>query len=215
MLPRLKRTGAESAFGLAARARRVASAAFATSSMVLAGVAAAAPPDNASPLKSQFTTLDLASCTVLREHQDGNAWRCDGIPGYPIFIAEGDDRFFMSFGAKGQQSKAARQTIKAFNSPFRDKRNRATVEWRYTRKDSVDQPFAAIVRYFTSRDGAKGQVLVVTRISADEVCHMAYIDALATQSAIALARSAADELARTFDCRDEPRLLGGAGRSPL
>ena len=48
-------------------------------------------------------------------------------------------------------------------------------------------PYAAIVRYFTAVDGAKGEVLVVSRITATEACHVAYIDALATPEAIVLA----------------------------
>ena len=54
-------------------------------------------------------------------------------------------------------------------------------------------PYAAIVRYFTAVDGAKGEVLVVSRITATEACHVAYIDALATPEAIVLARRVADE----------------------
>jgi hypothetical protein len=177
--------------------------------------AAAAPPDNVSPLKSRFTTIGLDTCTVVRRHPDGNSWRCDGLPDYPVYLAEGDLRFYMSFGPRAEKQKAATQTLGPFNTVFRDKRNRITIEWRYVRRGGKDLPYAAIVRYFTSRDGTKGQALIVTRISDQEACHVAYVDALANPSAIALARSIADERARTFSCKDEPTVVGATGRSPL
>ena len=214
MLPRLKPARAKSTFGLGVPHVKHSIAA-ASLALLTATAAIAAPPDNASPLKSQFTTLNLDDCKELSRDPAGNAWLCPGLPGYPVYVAEGDLRYFMSFGARSQQLTSAKQTLGAFNTVFRDKRNRFTVEWRYVRQEGRDQPYAAIVRYFTSRDGEKGQVIVVTRISPVDSCHMAYIDALATQSAIALARSAADELARGFDCKSEPRQLGGTGRSPM
>ena len=182
---------------------------------LLAAPALAAPPDNVSPLKSQFTTIELSDCTVTRQHPDGNAWSCDGLPGYPVYIAEGDLRVFMSFGPQGEQQKAATQTLPPFNTVFKDNRNRITIEWRYVRRGGRDQPYAAIVRYFTTRDATRGQVLVVTRISDRDACHVAYVDALANPSAIALARSVADELARTFDCKAGPSVIGATGKSPM
>lgn len=178
--------------------------------------AEAAPPDNLSPLKSQFTTLSLAQCEVQRRYADGNAWLCPGLPGYPIYLAEGDQRIFMGFGPDAQKVRAASQTLGPFNSLFKDKRSRFTVEWRYVRRHGRDLPHAAIVRFFTTREEARGQVLVVTHIRDAEACHMAYIDAVANAaSAIALARSIADEGMRSFDCRSEPKVYGATGRSPL
>ena len=48
------------------------------------------------------------------------------------------------------------------------------------------------MRFHTSRDGRKGDVLVVSKVSDAETCHVAYIDALANRDAIALARHVAD-----------------------
>ena len=72
-----------------------------------------------------------------------------------------------------------------------------------------------LLRYFTAVDSAKGEVLVVSRITATEACHVAYIDALATPEAIVLARRVADERARSFDCRDEPRREGVVRKAAL
>jgi hypothetical protein len=177
--------------------------------------AAAAPPDNGSPMKSQFTSIELDSCTVLRRTAEETAWSCSGLPGYPVFIAQSGQQFRMSFGPKAEQQKAARQSLPPPSSLFKDKRQRITVEWRYLRRNGRDLPYATIVRYFTSRQSTHGQVLVVTRVSETEACRMALIDALANPSAIALARSAADERARIFDCRSEPSVLGATGKSPM
>jgi hypothetical protein len=158
-----------------------------------------------TPAKSLYTNIDLAQCTRLKHHPDGSTWRCAGLPGYPILVAQGDLRFYLSFGLNAEKRRAAEQTLSAFNTPFADRRTRATVEWRFETRDDKPVPYAAIVRYFTSLDAAKGEVLVVSRVTATEACHVAYIDALATPEAIVLARRIADERARSFDCRQEPQ----------
>ena len=121
----------------------------------------------------------------------------------------------MSFGPSADKQRAAQQTLQTSSSLFRDKIQRVTVEWRYIRRNGRDLPYATIVRYFTMRDSARGQVLVVTRVTETEACQVAWIDALANPSAIALARSVADELARSFDCKGEPRTVGATGKSPM
>ena len=62
---------------------------------------------------------------------------------------------------------------------------------------------------------ANGDVLVVSKVSDTETCHVAYIDALANPDAIALARQVADKQTKSFDCRQEPHTEGGTGRSPM
>ena len=76
-------------------------------------------------------------------------------------------------------------------------------------------PYAIIVRFHTAVDGRKGDVLVVSKVSTNETCHVAYIDALANHDAITLARQIADGRARTFDCTGEPTAEGATGRSPM
>jgi hypothetical protein len=169
----------------------------------------------ANPVKSRYTTIELKTCAPMKRGKDGASWSCAGLPGYPVYVAEGDRRFFISFGAKPDARRAATQTLEAFNTIFDGRHARATVEWRFVRRAGRDLPYAAIVRYATQRDSVKGEVLVVTKVSESEACHVARIDALANPDAIALARSVADEEARRFSCSEPPRDVGAKGRSPM
>lgn len=169
----------------------------------------------ANPLKSLYTTIDLGECRRTSRHSDGGAWLCKGLDGYPVYIAEGDLRTFVSVGRQPEKRRAAQQTLGAFNSLFKGKSQRATLEWRFVKRDSKILPFATIQRYFTRNDKGIGQVLVVTKVTPTEDCHVAHIDALANSDAIALARDVADNLARSFDCKAEPRRVGKQGVSPM
>ena len=169
----------------------------------------------ANPVKSRFTTLELRTCSVIKRHPDGNTWRCSGMKGYPVSYAEGDLRSFVGFSARPQSSQAMQQTLRPFNSVFEGKGSRATIEWRIRRKNGVEHPYAAIMRVFTSGNGQKAEVLIVTKITAADACHMAYIDAEANADAMALARSKADELAGSWKCSDQPRIIGAIGKVPL
>jgi hypothetical protein len=172
-------------------------------------------PAAANPVKSLYTTVDLKVCRQLKRHRDGGAWRCEGLAGLPVYVAEGDLRHFVSVGADPQKRRAATQTLGAFNSIFEKGQSRATIEWRFNRRGERKLPYAIIVRFHTSRDGRNGDVLVVSKVSDSETCHVAYIDALANPDAIALARQIADSRAKSFDCRQEPRTEGATGRSPM
>jgi len=187
-----------------------------TSAAVLAllaagGVAVA----NANPPRSQYTTIELKACKIVRRHPDGNSWLCPGLEGHSVYFAEGDHRTYVSYGRAPAKHRAAAQTLGAFNSLFPGKVSRATVEWRISQKSNKVVPHAAILRYFTSVDGRKGQVLVVTKIGANESCHVAHIDALANPDAIAIARRIADDVAPKFDCKTDPQTEGAKGKSPL
>ena len=70
------------------------------------GVATAA----ANPVKSLYTTVELKSCQPLKRHRDGDAWRCEGLPGYPVYVAEGDLRQFLSAGRDAEHRRAVRAT---------------------------------------------------------------------------------------------------------
>jgi hypothetical protein len=181
---------------------------------MICGFASAAPAA-VNPMRSRFTTIDLKTCQLVKRHADGNTWNCSGLRGYPVVYAEGDLRAFVSFGPNAGKRRAAQQTLGSFNSIFDSNGRRATVEWRFRRIAGADQPYATIMRLFTSRDGIKGEVLVVTRVTATEACHMAHIDAKATADAMALARSAADEMAAKWSCADAPKVLGVTGKDPL
>ena len=167
------------------------------------------------PAKSLYTALDLAHCNTIASHPDGNRLLCEGLPGYPIYVAAGDLRYFVSVGKDGEARRAATQTLSAFNTLFKDSSTRATLEWRFVIRDEKPAPFAMIVRYFTKRDNKRGQVLVVTRVTDTEACHVAYIDAVANPNAIVLARRIADERARKFDCKGDPVRIGATGKSPM
>ena len=167
-----------------------------------------------NPVKSRFTTIELRTCSVIKRHPDGNTWRCSGLKGYPVSYAEGDLRAFVGFSAQPQLSQAMQQTLRPFNSVFEGKGRRATIEWRIRRQNGAEHPYAAIMRVFISGDGQKGEVLVITKITATEACHMAYIDAKANAESMALARSTADELAATWKCTSEPRVMGASAKAP-
>ena len=170
---------------------------------------------SATTVKSLYTTLALEECRAVKQHEHGNTYLCPGLEGWPVWLAEGDDRTFVSYGPEAEKRRAAGQTLGAFNSPFTDTARRATIEWRFVRRDGKELPYATILRFHTNRDGRRGDVLVVTKIGAGEACRVAAIDAFANADAIALARSVADEEARTFDCSREPRIIGKRGRSPM
>ncbi len=170
---------------------------------------------HAFPLKSVYTTLDLANCQKVKIASAGSAWVCRGLEGYPVYLAESELHVFVSFGGKAATTRAATQTLKPSNSVFLDGSTRTTIEWRFVRRDGRVVPFATIVRYVTSNDAVKGQILVVSRVTPREVCHLAYVDALANDDAIQLARKAADESARSWKCDRDPIVIGKVGRSPL
>jgi hypothetical protein len=167
------------------------------------------------PVKSIFTTLDRNHCEVLAQQPSTGRLRCEGLPGYPVTIAEEALKSFVSVGTDAENRKAASQTLTAPNSLFKDGSHRATVEWRFVIRDEKPKPYAMIVRYFTKSQTRRGQVLVVTRVTDSEACHVAYIDAVANTNAIILARRIADEKARKFDCKSDPARVGAVGKSPM
>jgi hypothetical protein len=174
-----------------------------------------AHPAAANPVKSLYTTVELKSCKPVKRAKAGEGWHCEGLPGYPVYVAEGDLRQFVSTGKDAEHRRAATQTLGPFNTIFENGTQRATIEWRFDRRASGPIPYATIVRYHTSRQGRRGDVLVISKVTPQETCHVGYIDALANADAIALARRIADEEARSFDCRQEPRTIGQQGKSPM
>jgi hypothetical protein len=162
---------------------------------------------------SRLTTVDLAKCRVLQRHRHGNAWRCPGLPGYPVYVAEGDLRFMLAFGPEPQRRTSARQTLGPFNTVFKDKQ-RTTVEWRVERVGTSQiVPYATIVRFATSRDGVDGEVLVVTKVSAKDSCQLAVLDAAANPDAMAMVRAWAIAEARKRPCPSQPEVIGNKGNA--
>ena len=77
------------------------------------------------------------------------------------------------------------------------------------------KPYATIVRYTTARDTARGQVIIVSKVTPTETCQVALIDAVANADALAIARGIADSSAAKFDCTQPPTVQGLKGQSPL
>jgi len=165
-------------------------------------------------VKSLYTAVDLSACKAVRGARDGGRL-CEGLPGYPIYVAENDHAAFLSVGSHAEKRRAAGQTLKSFNTLFEKGAKRTTVEWRFVVREQRTVPYATIVRYFTRSATGAGEVLVVMRVTDREVCHVAYIDALANVDAIVLARRIADTVARSKPCPQEPSVQGAVGRSPM
>ena len=149
---------------------------------------------------SDYTDINLDDCLVLNADDFGAAFACPGYKGFPLYIAEGDLRFFVSYGFGAPDEMAAEQTLPAFNT-IGEK-----LEWRLTNKTGDFKPFATILRYYTQTgDGSApdGQVLVVTKIEPGNTCHIAYIDARLTPNANEIARQFADNEAENFNCETD------------
>ncbi len=161
--------------------------------------------------KSRYSTIEFAKC----QPAGGKAWRCPGLPGYPLYVALGKVQTYLSIGPKAERRRAARQSLSAANTLFDGRSRRSAVEWRFVIRDKKTVPYATIVRYFTQDQTARGEVVVVTRVTENESCQVARIDALANPDAMVMARTIADREARTFDCRQEPIIVGQTGKSPM
>lgn len=149
---------------------------------------------------SAYTDVNLDECLVLNADDFGASFACPGYKGFPLYIAEGDLRFFVSYGFGALDEMAVEQTLPQFNTLG------AKLEWRLSNKSGDFKPFATILRYYTqSGDSATpdGQVLVVTKIEEGSTCHIAYIDAKLTPNANEEARAWADEEAENFDCEND------------
>lgn len=158
----------------------------------------------AAELRSEYTDVNIEQCTML-DSDLGSVWACPGLRGYPVMIAEGDLRMFVSFGLDPGSEKAAQETLPPFN------RLGNKLEWLRDAEDDTAPPVATILRWYTQREQgeSEGQVLVVTQLKPGATCHIAYVDALANADANALARTAAAEMAGTVDCENQmPRIVG-------
>jgi hypothetical protein len=160
-------------------------------------------PALAGEITSVYTDLDLTKCKpmmtdVPEEGVDGGEWLCEGIAGNKVQIWEGDLRDYVGVGENPPATCASMQTFFAFNSLG------PKIEWRL----DDGKPFATILRWVTNRGDetpdAKQDWLVVTRLDGKDACHAAYIGAEMPDANV-LARKAADEAARRFDCaKDAP-----------
>ncbi|WP_350335621.1 hypothetical protein [Coralliovum pocilloporae] len=164
----------------------------------------------AQAIDSTYSQVKLEACSIIdkNEEEAWAKWRCRGLQGVPVYVAEGDLRFFVSFGQQAEREKAASQTFAFFNTI------NETLEWRRVKVLGKFRPFAVIHRWFVDDPDAPGRqvnVLVVTRLGRWKTCHVAYIDASANPDANVLARQAADSMARDFNCRNSPETKGRVG----
>jgi hypothetical protein len=177
---------------------------------------ATAPVFAVQQAKSRYSTIELSKCSSSSKRAAGKqAWRCQGLPGYPLYVAIGQSRTSVSVGPRPEAHRAAKQSLGAANTLFDGKSPRSAIEWRFVIREKKTVPYATIVRYFTQDVRGRGEVVVVTRVADGESCQVARIDALANPEAMVIAREIADRKARTFDCRQEPAVIGATGKSPM
>lgn len=191
--------------------------ALAAALMILLGATSLAAADNIGSLYSSVADKDCRSVSSFKIDGDDYAREqvCKGPAGLVVFRNEDDLRETVSAGrtaAAANSEPAASQGFGPFNSTT------STIEWRVL----AGKPFAMIQRWHiadnddTGKDGRpkSKQMLVVTRLPPGAVCHVAYIDVTANPDANQMARKAADELARSFDCKtDKVSVVGTGGRA--
>jgi hypothetical protein len=184
--------------------------------MAAAALALAPSTAFAQDFASLYSSTAPRNCKKVDAAKDGegdwSVWRCDGIGGYVVRVTEDDLRMTVSVG-RNLEAAANEPASKHQFAPFNNTHD--TLEWRMTK----GQPFATIQRWFLSdvsnpdKSGKPAQVamLVVTRLNP--ACHAGYVDVHANAIASALARKAADEHARAFDCNNKPIVIGKPGRA--
>jgi hypothetical protein len=172
----------------------------------------------AQEIASVYSSTATRNCKKVDAAKDGegdwSTWLCPGIGGYIVRVTEDDLRMTVSIG-RNLKAAANEPASKHQFAPFNSAHD--TLEWRMAK----GQPFATIQRWFladvenSDKSGKPGQaaMLIVTRLSP--ACHVAYVDVSANAGANAneLARKAADERARGFDCNSQPIVIGNRGRA--
>jgi hypothetical protein len=177
---------------------------------------AAAGAASAQDFASLYSSTAPRNCKKVDAAKEGegdwSVWLCSGIGRYVVRVSDDDLRITVSIGRTldtAAKEPASKHHFKPFN------RVHDTLEWRMTK----GVPFATIQRWFlydsinmdASGKPAQSAMLVVTRL--DPACHVAYVDVHANAIANALARKAADEHARSFDCDKAPMVIGKPGRA--
>jgi hypothetical protein len=171
----------------------------------------------AQSVGSSYTSTAPKDCRQIGKPGIGGSTTriCPGKDGMMVLIAGDDLREVVSVG-RNRKVAAAEPAAQARFATFNS--SETTVEWRA----AATKPFAIIQRWHIAdgndpdtqgRPNTKA-MLVVTRLPPGQVCHVAYVDAIANPNANELARKAADDLAREFDCdKDEVKIVGARGRA--
>ena len=173
---------------------------------------------DAQTFSSFYTSTAPKDCRVISAQNgvdDSTIRTCPGKAGLVVVISEDDLREAVSVG-RNRAAAAKEPAAQSWFGPFNSTTH--TVEWRAMN----GKPFAIIQRWHIAdnsdpdkngRPTAK-PMLVVTTLPPGIVCHVAYIDAQANPNPNELARKAADELARKFECgKDEVHVIGETGRA--
>ena len=173
---------------------------------------------NAQTVSSQYSSTAPKDCRMIGKPSalDGSTTRfCPGKGGLSVLISEDDLRETVSVG-KSLKAAAKEPAAQLWFGPFSS--TLTTVEWRM----AAGKPFAIIQRWLIADNADRDDkdrprdkaMLAVTRLPPGAVCHVAYVDVAANPNANELARKAADELARDFQCdKDEVRIVGVSGRA--
>ncbi|WDR04418.1 hypothetical protein PSQ90_08635 [Devosia rhodophyticola] len=173
---------------------------IALANIVLAAFVLLGAPARAAVIDSGYTDINLDDCTIMNADDFGASWACPGYRGYPVYVAEGDLRFMVSYGFKAPDEFAATQTPPPFNHPG------TKLEWRLSNASGDFRPIATILRFFVDDQESEKdkQVLVITQLVPGNSCHIGYVDASSISNANIAARAIADT-AGNFDCRqDQP-----------
>ena len=191
---------------------------FIVASAIAALLGAGLDQANAQTIGSFYTSTAPKNCRMIGKPSefDGSTTRvCPGRSGLVVLIAEDDLREVVSVG-RDRLMAAKEPAAQVWFEPFNSSGH--TVEWR-----SADgKPFAIIQRWHIAdgtdpdKDGRPNTkaMLAVTRLPPGPVCHIGYVDVVANPTANQLARKAADELARDFNCgKDEVKVIGQSGRA--
>ena len=169
--------------------------------------------------ESRYTSIAEAQCrkfdvVKIANTEYGASRVCAGRGDYKVFIHEQDLRETLTVGRTIKQASkepAAHDHYGAFNH-YED-----TIEWR-SGKDGL--PYALIAGWsFADNENVdptgrpnSARLLVVFRLPPGPVCKVAYIDRAADSDADALARTAADEIARNFkSATDKVQVIGTLG----
>jgi hypothetical protein len=173
-------------------------------------------PASAQNLGSSYTSTAPKDCRTIGKPSelDGSTTRvCPGKSGLVVVIVEDDLREVVSVG-RNRTAAAREPAAQVWYHPFNSSAH--TVEWR----TADGKPFAIIQRWLMADNGDLDKsgrptdkpMLAVTRLPPGPVCHVAYVDAQANRDANELARKAADEFARGFQCgKDEVKVIGATG----
>ncbi|MGM4896587.1 hypothetical protein [Tardiphaga sp. 839_C3_N1_4] len=191
--------------------------ALAVALTILFGAVSVAAADTIGSVYTSVADKDCRKVSNLKLDGDDYAAErtCRGLAGLVVVKNEDDLRETITVGrsaSAADKEPAASQGFGPFNSTTN------TIEWRVI----GGKPFAMIQRWHIAdnddpekngRPKSK-QMLVVTRLPPGAVCHVAYIDVTANPDANEIARKAAGELARGFDCsKDKISVIGIGGRA--